>query len=38
VRSVAGSGTIKMDDDTCTGATEASIWKGKAGSNDALEQ
>lgn len=29
---------IKVDDDSCTGADEASIWKGKAGSNDALEK
>ena len=26
------------DDTTCNGADEASIWKGKAGSNDALEK
>jgi hypothetical protein len=32
------TGTINLDDDTtCTGATEANIWKGTAGSNDALE-
>lgn len=33
-----GTGTIKVDDDSCTGADEATIWKGKAGSNDPLEQ
>ena len=33
-----GTGTIKLDDDSCTGADEASIWKGKAGSNDPLEK
>jgi hypothetical protein len=33
-----GAGSLHVDDDTsCTGATEASIWKGKAGSNDPLE-
>ncbi len=32
------TGTIFLDDaNTCNGATEANIWKGKAGSNDALE-
>ena len=34
----SGTGTIFVDSDTdCTGADEATIWKGKAGSNDALE-
>jgi hypothetical protein len=33
-----GSGTIHIDDDTsCAGVNEANIWKGKAGTNDALE-
>ena len=35
---VGAGGAIHLDDEnTCNGATEASIWKGKAGSNDALE-
>jgi len=33
-----GSGSLNIDDTTaCTGATEANIWKGTAGSNVALE-
>ena len=33
-----GTGTIFVNNDTsCTGADEANIWKGKAGSNDPLE-
>ena len=32
-------GIFRYDDDTsCAGANEANIWKGKAGSNDPLEQ
>ena len=31
------SGVINVDSSACAGATEASIWKGKAGSNDPLE-
>jgi len=34
----SGSGALNYDDDaTCAGADEATIWKGKAGTNDALE-
>ena len=32
-----GSGALLVDDSSCAGADEATIWKGKAGSNDALE-
>jgi len=33
-----GSGVLHVDDSTsCAGADEATIWKGKGGSNDALE-
>ncbi len=36
---MGASGTINVDDNTtCAGATEANIWKGKAGSNDPLEK
>ena len=31
------SGVVNVDSSACTGATEATIWKGKAGSNDPLE-
>lgn len=34
---IGTAGSILIDDDTCTGADEATIWKGKAGSTDALE-
>jgi len=34
---IVSPGAILVDDDSCTGATEATIWKGKAGSNDPLE-
>jgi hypothetical protein len=30
-------GFINLDSTSCAGATEANIWKGKAGSNDPLE-
>ena len=32
-----GSGSLLLDNTNCTGANESNIWKGKAGSNDALE-
>jgi len=36
---MGASGVIYVDDATsCTGANEASIWKGKAGSNEPLEK
>ncbi len=31
------TGAINLNSAACTGATEANIWKGKAGSNDPLE-
>lgn len=34
---VVAPAQILVDDDSCTGADEATIWKGKAGSNDPLE-
>ena len=36
-RTITVNGTINLDSDTCAGATEATVWKGKAGSFDALE-
>ncbi len=34
---MGASGSLNVDSSVCTGATEANIWKGKAGSNDPLE-
>ena len=35
---VSGLDKVHVNDDSCAGVDEASIWKGKAGSNDPLEQ
>lgn len=34
---IDGGDKIQVNSDACTGVDEAAIWKGKAGSNDALE-
>ena len=34
---IGASGSVNVDSGACAGADEASIWKGKAGSNDPLE-